>query len=82
MYTKIYQCLGKQLPLERTFHKVNQNDSTAYPTIPGTIDILDTTYKRNRKRPVGYVQFRYAKLCTSYKDVYLCDDKNILYPKE
>lgn len=43
-------------------HKINENPTMAYPTIPGNQTILGKTYKKPRKRPIADVRFQYAAL--------------------
>lgn len=59
---KILTIQGHSYSPSRLKHNTTEDATSAYPTIPPQIDVLERTIRAPRKRPVATVTFQYAQL--------------------
>jgi hypothetical protein len=59
-FDKILNCQSDSLDTEKFTQHLTEDETRAYPTIPGNQTILGKVRRKPRRRPVGYCRFRYA----------------------
>lgn len=62
LITSVLGCQNHTIDNTLLVKHQNQNEASAYPTVPGNQSILGNSRKKPRKRPVGYCRFRWARV--------------------
>ncbi|CDM97478.1 hypothetical protein [Limnospira indica] len=81
LYQRICEVMEIEFDNSKVFTSTNQNPAQAFPITSPEVTILGNKIKPPRRRPVGYVYFREAKLFLEMlnEPILLCDYNGHLY---